>query len=460
MSQKAVGTDNIFLSGSLPKLFAKTASPIILMMLVNGLFNLIDAYFLGVFVGPRELTAVTLMFPLFMLLIAFSTWVSSGFASVFSRLLGAGDTKAAGASYFEALALSAIVCLFLMLVFSWGGSMVTTWAAKGDLELAGFGYAYMSILIYGSAVGFFLAVSSDVMRCSGRAGVVALFSITGVALNVVFNYVFIVQLNWGVAGSAYGTLAAQTCSALAFLIYLAFIGNSVVKLEHIKEVTTKNWRAFIALGAPFSLGYIGVSLMSVATIFSLQLWGGDNYEVQAGAYGIITRFLTFTFLPMLGVSLALQSIVGNNYGAGDMQRTGQAFKVVLGIAIVYCVGVQIFYYLTADMLGYLFVEDVAIAAEASKILRICTMGLFLFGPTMMVGTYFQAIGDAKRSSILNLSRNYLFSIPLMLVVPAIVGGDSIWYVMPVTEVLVALLTLVVVATGPKGKGNLWQVARA
>jgi Na+-driven multidrug efflux pump len=124
--------DNIYLAGPLPALFARTATPIIVVMGVNGLFTVVDAYFLGVYVGADALTAVTLMFPLYMLLVALSTLVSNGFASVFARLVGSGDRDRAHIVFAQAVQLALVACAVLIALFLMAGNALSLMAANGD----------------------------------------------------------------------------------------------------------------------------------------------------------------------------------------------------------------------------------------------------------------------------------------------------------------------------------------
>jgi Na+-driven multidrug efflux pump len=204
------------------------------------------------------------------------------------------------------------------------------------------------------------------------------------------------------------------------------------------------WRTMLALGAPSSLGYIGLSLSSAITLLCIQIWAGGQFESTSGAFGIMTRLMTFMFLPLLGVSLAFQTIVGNNFGAGRMDRTATTLRIAIGASLIYCVVMQIIFVLIAPYVGAWFVEDANIQAELARILPVTTLTLFAFGPLMMIATFFQAIGDAARAAVLGLSRTYLFAIPLTLALPFFVGEWGIWYAGVIAEVLVFSLTAYVV----------------
>ncbi|MBL4891694.1 MAG: MATE family efflux transporter [Rhizobiaceae bacterium] len=455
MNETVDEQDNMFLSGSLPILFIKTAAPIILIMMVNGFHTLIDAYFLGEFVGADALTAVTLMFPAFMLLVALSTLVSNGYSSILARLLGAGEKDRALNAYVDAILLALVVCVVLIAMFLAVGDTVILWVTKGSTTLAAMGYTYMAILIFLSPLAFVLGISIDTLRCEGMLATMAAITLMSVLANTLFNYILIVEFNWGVAGSAYGTILAQACAMAAIIVvrikkqqYRSF------QLSNFR-IGWHNWSRFLALGAPTSLSYVGISLSAAAILFSLQLWSGSAYEATATAYGIVTRVMTFMFLPLLGLSMAFQTIVGNNYGAHKFGRTNACIKIVLSTAFVYCVIFQLCLYIFRNDIGFIFVDDQAIALQLARILPLTTMVLFIFGPLMMVSVYFQAIGDATRSAILSLTKVYLFSLPLTFILPMFIGEIGIWYAGPLSEILSLLLTAVILYLRFRKSQNPW-----
>lgn len=455
MNKNITQPDNMFLVDPLPLLFLKTASPIVLIMLVNGLFTLVDAYFLGAFVGADALTAVTLMFPLFMMLVALSTLVSNGFSSIFARFLGANKKENAAALFWQAILLSLIICCLLISLFLVGGYAISLQSANGSVALADMGHTYMFILIIYSPLVFVLGINLDALRCEGHLITMTIITLLSAALNIWFNYMFIVQFNWGVAGSAYGTVLAQACSLLAIVCVRSF-GKFATAISFKNfRFGYSYWLELLALGAPSSLGYLGVSLSAGVTLYCLQIWSGDNYEATAGAYGIVTRLMTFTFLPLLGISMAFQTIVGNNFGAKNWARTNASLIIALCIAFAYCTLIQIIFFVSRTKIGFMFVDDTSITSEIGRILPLVSLLLFLFGPLMILGTYFQAIGDAARAAILGLPRTYLFAIPLTLMLPFLFGEQGIWYSGIFSEILMLCLTIMVLRYRALHSGLKW-----
>ncbi|MDF1727330.1 MAG: MATE family efflux transporter [Sulfitobacter sp.] len=441
---------NTFTDGPLGTIYLKTALPIIFVMGMNGLLSVADALFLGIYVGPDALAAVTLMFPIYMLVIALSTLVANGMSSLLARRLGAGDLEGAGAVFAGAHGLALFTGAILIGFFLWLGRPMALLAAGGSDELAQMGWIYLQIIVLFSPILFVLSVNSDALRNEGRVGLMAAMSLLVSVANIGFNYLLIALLDMGVAGSAYGTAAAQ---ALAFGIILTFrvLGSTALRPAALLQHSLRSdWGRILALGAPQSLNFIGLALGSAAIIVALQWTGRPGYADTISAYGIITRVITFAYLPLLGLSFAMQTITGNNYGAGRWQRSDASLQIALCAAFLYCLLVQVTVMSLPLQIAQAFVEDGKVIAEVGRILPIMTCVFFLMGPLMMLAAYFQAIGSATKAAILGLSKAYAFSIPLTFLLPMWFGEVGIWYAGPVAEVLLLCLTALV----------LWQASRA
>jgi len=443
----------MFLTGSLPSVFMKTAAPIILMMLVNGSFSLVDAYFLGEYVGTQALAAVTSVFPAFMLLVALSSWVSAGFSSVMARLLGGSKKTQAIEAYAQAMTLSMIVCLVLILLFLAGGKDLVLFVNNGSEILSSMSYDYLSLMIFFSPLLFILTINSDSLRCEGQMGFMAIVPLLSVLFNVVFNYIFIALLGWGVAGSVYGTVLAQVLSLFAVYLFRRY-SKTALKLSIIRFTKNReSWSNFLTLGAPTSLSYVGIALASAFILYNLQIWSNAEYSMTVAAYGIITRIMTFIFLPLLGLSMAFQTILGNNIGAKEWLRSNSAIKIAIVIAFIYCVACQVFILLFKNQLGSVFVSDTNVNNEVARIIPIMSSALFLLGPLMMIGVIFQAMGDAKRAAILRLAKVYFFTLPLIFILPMLFSELGIWFAGPSSEFLALLLTIVVLYQRRQKSGN-------
>lgn len=448
---------NTFTDGPLGSIYLKTALPIIFVMGMNGLLSIADALFLGIYVGPDALAAVTLMFPIYMLVVALSTLVSNGMSSLLARYLGANDVRSAQGVFAGAHGLAIGLGAGLILLFVFFGHPMTLLAAGGSEELARMGLVYLRITVFFSPLLFVLSVNSDALRNEGRVGFMAAMSLLVSLANIGFNYLLIAVFEMGVAGSAYGTAAAQTLAFMIILAFRFFGTTSLPPSSLLRNSMRQYWGPILALGAPQSLNFIGLALGSAAILTALQWVGSPAYADTVSAYGIITRVITFAFLPLLGLSFAMQTITGNNYGAELWQRSDASLRIALWIAFIYCALVQAIVMSLPSEIASAFVKDTAVIAEVARILPIMTSTFSLMGPLMMIAAYFQSIGSVGKAAVLGLTKAYVFAIPLTFLMPAVFGEVGIWYAGPLAEVMLLGLT-VLVLWNAAGKTHLkWGI---
>ena len=439
----ATPVQNPYLHTPIAVMFLKTALPIITLTSVNGLLTVVDAIFLGTFVGPDALAAVTLMFPVVMLVAAIATMISTGMSSVLGRLIGAGRLDQARRTFAGAHGLALGSCAILMLIFATLGWTIVDRVAHGSASLAEMGHTFLSVSIFTAPIAFFLSVQSDALRVEGRVGVMAITGLLVSLLNMAFNYGLIAWVNLGVAGSALGTAGAQFVALASIVGYRArrraplTLTLTLADWRHART----DWSCILALGAPRSLTFIGISLGAAATIAALRVFGAGNADATIAAYGVITRLMTFAFFPLMGMGLALQAMVTNNFGAGQWKRVNASVTLALGLSLAYSALVEISLAVFREAVAGIFVADPAVQAEVARIQPVFMALYFTFGPMMMVSSYVQSIGDAKRAAILALSRTYLFAIPLTFILPLAFGIDSIWFAAPVADVGLLLVTV-------------------
>jgi len=203
----------------------------------------------------------------------------------------------------------------------------------------------------------------------------------------------------------------------------------------------------IALGAPQSLGFLGIALVSATIILAVQISGTPNYGATTAAYGIITRIFGFAFLPLLGLGQAMQAIVGNNVGAGVYSRSDTALRYALAVAAFYCLAGEAIMLLCARSIGDAFVDDPAVISEVARILPQMAMLYVITGPVLMLASYFQSLGDALRAAILNLARPFLFAPAAILTLESVLGEPGIWMAPPIADSLMLGLVLLLVWRG-------------
>ncbi len=442
MSHRSV-TDNsvnTFLTLPVGRLFLRTALPMAVVMSTGGLLSVVDGIFVGRFVGPDALAAVSLSFPVVMLLTALSTLAGGGMASLAARHLGAGDKAMAGRVFAGAhglvLALSAGVWLLAWLL----GPVLLPLLAGGNTALVAPARAYLAILILGAPLQLALSVHADLLRSEGRAGVIALLSVLVNLLNIAANALFILWLDMGVAGSALGTVLAQGLG-LALLLGVRGRDPALVPLAALaRESWRRGWARMLALGLPLCLSSIGMALVSGVVL--LMLGGSD--PVVIAAYGVATRLLGFAFLPLMAIALAVQSISGNNAGAGRMARARAGLRLGAGSAGLWCLLVMALGAFAGEALGALFSDAPGVAEALAPILRMMTALYVVSGPGLVLAMHYQALGQPGRTALLTLVKPWLLTPALILSLSAVYGPQALWLAFPLADALVALMALVLV----------------
>jgi len=446
---------NSYLTGPLGPIYTRTALPIIFVMGMNGLLAVADALFLGHFAGPDALAAVTLMFPIYMLVVAFATLVSSGMSSILARHLGAARLHEAGRVFAGAHGLAIALGGALIVLFLNFGEPVAALASGGAQPLADMGVVYLLITVLAAPMIFVLAVNSDALRNEGKVMLMAAMSLLTSIANIGFNYLLIGIFEMSVAGSAYGTALAQAL-ALGIILVIRIRGKTTLRPSAIwRHSPVAGWGSILALGAPQSLNFIGLALGSAAILVALQWVKATDYDATVSAYGIITRLITFAFLPLLGLSHAMQTITGHNFGAGAFARSENSLRTAVFAAFVYCLTLQVVMTAFAGQIGAAFVADATVISEVARILPILSAGFFLAGPLMMLAMHFQAIGDASRAAILGLSKSYLFAIPLTFLLAGLLGEPGIWLAAPVAECLLLGLTAAILMQLSRKRSLRW-----
>ncbi|WP_010139752.1 MATE family efflux transporter [Oceanicola sp. S124] len=440
--------ENRFLTRPVGRLFLSNALPMAVVMSTGGLLNVIDGIFVGRFVGAQALAAVSLAFPVVMLLTALTTLAGGGMASLLARHLGAGARREAGEVFAGghglALAISAVL---ITAALSLGPAMLSALAA-GDAAVAGSAQGYLLILILGAPIQFGLGLHADALRSEGRAGHIALLSVLVNLLNAGANYVAIVLLGLGVAGSALGTVVAQGLG-LALLIGLRACDHELLPLGTLRRVSwLSGWGRMLSLGLPLCLTFVGMALVA-GTVLRIIGTAAAESAPYIAAYGAVTRILGLAFLPQMAIALTTQSITGNNAGAGRMDRAGAALRLAMGSAFLWCMGVTLAGALAGAQLGALFSDDPEVVAAVVTILRPMTALYVVTGPVLVLAMHFQALGLPVRTAVLTLAKPWLLTPALLFVLGKVSGIDGLWFAFPIADALLLVLALVLAINSVK-----------
>ncbi len=433
----SLGTDSI------PKLLTRYAIPAIVAMTSSSLYHIVDSIFLGHGVGALAISSLALTLPLMNIAAAFGTMVGIGASALISIRLGQGNRRRAE----QILGHVVLLCLIIGSVFT-----VTTLTFLDPILIlfgasdATIGYArdFMTIILSGTIVTHVYLGLNEVLRSSGYPKKAMAVVLTSVLLNCALNPLFIFVFKWGVQGSAAATLISQTT---ALTISLSHFASKKSFLHFKRSIFTLKARIvgrILSIGlAPFLL-YVCASVVVIFVNKALRDNGGD---VAIGAYGIINRVALLFTMIVGGLNQGMQPIVGFNFGARHFDRVLK----VLRLTIFCAVGVMTVGFLVSQLLprevAMLFVDTTVGDTTAEQMVAVAAQGLRLVllmaplvGFQMVTSSFFQYIGKPRKAIFLSLTRQMLFLLPLLLILPPRLGITGVWISMPIADLTASLLT--------------------
>lgn len=423
------------------RLLFKLSAPAIVGMIVQALYNLVDAIFIGRGLGVLAIGGIAIVFPIQMLIMAVAQTIGIGGASIISRSMGSGDIKRAEKTMGNVFSLVVIISV-VVTVF---GSIFILPILKlfGATEnILPYSLEYLRIIFLGTIFFTFAMATNNVVRAEGNAKVAMFTMLISAGLNIFLDPIFIFGLKMGVAGAALATVIAQATTAI-YLVYYFLSGKSEMRF-HSKDLKLNRdiLKETFAIGAAAFFRQVAGSIMAVILNNLLVFYGGD---VSIAVFGVINRLLMFTFMPMFGIVQGLQPIVGFNYGAKQFRRVKEAIDLsILITTIMSTLGFLILMSSPHVLLG-IFNKDMNFINHGKHAIRIIVLAFPLIGFQIVGASMFQAIGKAVPSLILSMSRQILFFIPLVLILPLFFQLNGVWLAFPAADILSFLITLILFA---------------
>lgn len=427
---------------SIPKLILQFSVPSIISMSVESLYNVVDRFFVAEEVGYLGITGITLCFPISLFIMAMSILIGIGGNILFSLKLGQKKHRQAAMILNHSLVLLTIVSIIVFalgqiflepLLKVFGASEVTLPYAK----------TYMSIILLGV---FFQTINpgmNNFIRSMGHPKTAMFRMLIGAFCNVFFDWLFIVKFHWGIAGAAWATILSQFISFL-FIIWFFFRKSTPIKIQaRFMHLQFPFVRRILILGFPMSMMQVCNSLMNVILNRSLATYGNQSTyggDLAISAFGVINSIAMMIIMPLLGFVQGIQPIVGFNYGAKNYSRVKSALKYAFVLAVSFLSIAWILIQVFAPNLVQPFASNNRELQElATHSMKIFLLGLPAIGVGMICGNYFQATGKPGRSIILNMSRQILILIPLLLIIPNFFGLSGVFMAAPISDTLAALL---------------------
>lgn len=416
-------------------LLAQYALPAIVAMVASSLYNMIDSIFIGQGVGALAISGLAITFPFMNLSAAFGAAIGVGSSTFLSVKLGQRDYGIANSILGNCVMLNILVgivfggvcLLFLEPILRFFGASAYTMPYAKD---------YMEIILLGNAVTHLYLGLNAVLRAAGKPKMAMYLTIFTVILNAVLDPLFIYTFRLGIRGAAYATVLSQLV-ALGWQWMLFSKKNELLHFDYDKfKIKKRIVSSIVSIGiSPFSMNACAC-LVVIFINNTLADYGGD---MAVGAYGIANRVAFVFVMVTFGVCQGMQPIAGYNYGAQNYSR----LKEVLRLSVMAGTAVCAFGFLIAMAcprpVARLFTTDEALIAMSVTALRYIMAMFIIIGAQMVITNFFQSIGKAKVSIFLSLSRQLIFLVPALMVLPKVMGLDGVWLAMPLSDAIAAIM---------------------
>ncbi len=429
------------------KLILKFAVPGVISLLVNSLYNIVDQIFIGHKIGYLGNGATNVIFPITITALALALMIGDGAAAYFSIKLGEGNREAARRSVGNAVTVSLVLsALFLILGLLFLDPLVTLFGATDKLRSFALDYGYIIILgLPFMTVGTAL---NSLIRADGSPRFAMASMILGAVINTVFDPIFIFVFDWGIQGAAIATILGQMASFLLSLFYLRRFRNVTLRrasfVPDLKLVGTIARFGTSSFVTQFTLVIVIAVNNNLLTVYGAQSAYGP--EIPLTALGIVMKVNQIIVSIMVGIGVGTQPIFGFNYGAGNHARVRRAFEISAITATAASVlGFLVFQFFPQAMVSIFGSEEGLYNEFARKCFQVYLALSFTYGYQIVSGIFLQSIGKSAKATILNLSRQILFFIPMTILFAVFMGVEGMLWARPAADVLVTILTVCLVA---------------
>ncbi len=444
MMEKAMEKESLTELRNAPvgKLLWRYSLPAVVGMIVMSLYNVIDRIFIGQGVGTEAIAGLAITFPVMNLSAALGVLIGAGGSARISILLGAKDYAGAQKVLGNALGLLFLVICCYLTVFAVFIDEILVAFGASEVTLP-YAHDFMLYILPGMFMTNFAFTFNNFMRASGYPVRAMVTMFIGAGMNVILAPIFIFYLEWGIKGAAIATDISMTISAL-FVMSHFFSRKSILRFTRKASMYVLNLRvilSIISIGAAPSLVNAAACFINVIINKTLYAHGGD---IAVGAAGIFTTYTSLMTMVVVGICQGMQPIIGYNYGAGQIHRLKKTYWLAAGVSTIVVTSGQLVGLLFPQWIGRAFTTDAGLIGETTRCLHISLCAFTVVGFQIVSTTLFQSIGKAGASIFLSLTRQVIFLIPLLLLLPLRMGLDGVWAAFPTSDVLATVVTVVMI----------------
>jgi putative MATE family efflux protein len=423
------------------RLLFEFSVPAIVGMLVGTIYNIVDRIYVGQGVDPLGIAGITVAMPLMMLPMAFSMLIGIGANSLFAIRLGEGrpnDVEKIMGHAFALLFIIPLASIILILLFI---DHILLELLNTSEAVFPYAKTYLQIILYGGVINAMGPGINHFIRSDGHPRTSMFTQILGAVINIVLDPIFIFVFDWGIAGAAWATVISQFASFCWVMFYWNSRWTKLrFRLRYMRLEGALCLKIMAVGFAPFAM-QVAMSFVSILLNRKLFAYGGD---IAVSAMGIVYSILMIVFMPLQGLTTGAQPIIGYNYGAKKYRRVRQTYKLtVLAGTVVVAAGFIIIQIFPGIFIRIFRNEEGELLDMGTRALRICTLLLPVLAFQMATGNFFQSIGKAVQGTLLSLSRQILFYIPLLMALPPFFGITGVYAAMPTADFCSTVLSALI-----------------
>ncbi|WP_294405634.1 MATE family efflux transporter [uncultured Clostridium sp.] len=430
------------------RLLKQFAVPSIIAMLVSSLYNIVDQFFIGRSVGELGNAATNISFPLSISCVAISLLFGIGGASAFNISMGMGEKvneEKEKALFYMGNSITMLfgcgIILFLItqifltpLLLFFGSPENVLEHAKIYTRIVSFGFPFLIVATGGG----------HLIRADGRPKYTMICNLTGAAVNTVLDAVFVFGLNMGMAGAAYATIIGQFISGMMAIWFLSHCKTVKLRKKHLM-LNMKYVERITSLGAAPCANQLAIMVVQIVMNKSLKYYGSLSVYGEAipiACSGIITKINMVFFSFIIGISQGLQPIVSYNYGARQYERVKKAYilAVTYGVALS-LIAFLLFHFAPRQIISVFGNGSEDYFQFAVQYFRVFLFFTFINFIQPITSNFYTAIGKPKGGVFLSLTRQIIFLLPLLIILPKIVGIDGIMYSGPIADLLAGIVAI-------------------
>lgn len=420
------------------KLLMQYAIPAIIAMTASSLYNMVDSIFIGHGVGTMAISGLAITFPLMNLAAAFGSLVGVGAATLVSVRLGQKDYDTAQRVLGNVVVLNVIIGVMFTILCLLFLDPILRFFGASDATLP-YARDYMQVILLGNVVTHLYLGLNSVLRSSGHPQKAMFATIATVLINTALDPLFIFVFGWGIQGAAIATIIAQIIS----LVWLIYLFGDKRELLHFHKGIFRLRRKIVADSLAIGMSPFLMNLASCFIVILINLGlkehGGD---IAIGAFGIVNRLVFLVVMIVMGINQGMQPIAGYNFGAQLYPRVTRVLKLTIyGATAVTTTGFLIALFLP-DIIVSIFTTDDELIRLSAEGLRIVTIFFPIVGFQMVTSNFFQSIGMAGKAIFLSLTRQMLFLLPCLLILPHFFGAWGVWASMPVSDLAASIVAAI------------------